>query len=133
MCNFEILLIEDNEADTLLVEAALDGLAKSHHLPCAKDVLRFLRCTPSIDLILLDLGLPDVNGIQVLRDIKADPELKNLPVMILTGSESEDDLARCYEAGAAGYVTKTFSFVDLKRQMAGIVRFWNSVATLPPK
>jgi CheY-like chemotaxis protein len=136
----EILLVEDNPGDVrLTIEALREGKVRNH-LSVAEDgeeALAFLRRegsyahAPRPDLILLDLNLPRKDGREVLAEIKADPRLKTIPVVILTTSQADQDVARSYELNANCYVTKP---VDLE-QFIGVVQsiedFWLTVVTLP--
>jgi CheY-like chemotaxis protein len=136
----EILLVEDNPGDVrLTIEALREGKVRNH-LSVAEDgeeALAFLRRegshagAPRPDLILLDLNLPRKDGREVLAEIKADPRLRSIPVVILTTSQADQDVARSYELSANCYVTKP---IDLE-QFIGVVRsietFWLTIVTLP--
>lgn len=137
----EILLVEDNPGDVrLTVEALKDGKIRNR-LSVTKDgvqALSFLRgegefaCAPRPDLILLDLNLPRMDGRELLAEIKSDPLLKRIPVVVLTTSQSDKDIADCYELQANCYITKP---VDLNRFMEvlhSIEDFWLSIVRLPP-
>jgi chemotaxis family two-component system response regulator Rcp1 len=138
----EILLVEDNPADVDLTQETL-AYAKIrnrlHVVNDGDDALAFLRrqgrYSEAIrpDLILLDLNLPRKDGREVLAELKADPELRSIPVVVLTSSDAEKDVVRSYDLGANCYVTKP---VDLD-QFANVVRtiedFWFVVVKLPPK
>ena len=136
----EILLVEDSPGDvTLTIEALRDAkVANSLHVARdGEEALRFLRQEgeyadkPRPDLILLDLNMPRKDGREVLADLKADDELKRIPVVVLTTSQSEDDVAAAYNLAANCYVAKP---VDLD-QFLGVVRaiddFWLSLVKLP--
>ncbi|MEX2158001.1 MAG: response regulator [Dehalococcoidia bacterium] len=137
----EILLVEDNPGDArLTMEALAEGKVRNN-ISVASDgvaALSFLRGeakasgTPRPDLILLDLNLPRKDGREVLAEIKDDPQLRQIPVVILTTSRAEEDIAKSYQLHANCYVTKP---VDLT-QFIGVVRsvegFWLSVVKLPP-
>jgi two-component system, chemotaxis family, response regulator Rcp1 len=138
----EILLVEDNPADVDLTQETL-AYAKIrnrlHVVNDGEDALAFLRRQGRYkeairpDLILLDLNLPRKDGREVLAELKADPELKAIPVVVLTSSDAEKDVVRSYDLGANCYVTKP---VDLD-QFANVVRtiedFWFVVVKLPYK
>lgn len=138
----EILLVEDNPADVDLTQETL-AYAKIrnrlHVVNDGEDALAFLRrqgrYSEAIrpDLILLDLNLPRKDGREVLAELKADPELRSIPVVVLTSSDAEKDVVRSYHLGANCYVTKP---VDLD-QFANVVRtiedFWFIVVKLPYK
>ena len=137
----EVLLVEDSLGDVRLTrEALLEGRV-CNNLSVVGDgveALEFLRRRGKHsnavrpDLILLDLNLPRKDGREVLVEIKADPELKNIPVVVLTTSHADQDVLRSYELQANCYITKP---VDLE-QFLGVVKaikhFWLAVVTLPP-
>lgn len=136
----EILLVEDSPGDVTLTVEALRDARVANNLHVARDgeeALRFLRREgefadrPRPDLILLDLNMPRKDGREVLADLKADDELKRIPVVVLTTSQSEDDVAAAYNLSANCYVAKP---VDLD-QFLGVVRaiddFWLSLVKLP--
>jgi CheY-like chemotaxis protein len=137
----EILLIEDNPGDVRLVEEALRENKLLNNLSVARDgveALAFLRREEQYadatrpDLILLDLNLPRKSGHEVLREVKADDNLKRIPVVVLTTSEAEDDILDTYNHHANCYVTKPIGlvqFVEIIRQIEG---FWLGVVKLPP-
>jgi CheY-like chemotaxis protein len=138
----EILLVEDNPGDVrLTIEALKEGKVRNN-LAVAKDgveALAFLRRQGNYadasrpDLILLDLNLPRKDGREVLAEIKEDPALRRIPVVVLTTSKAEEDIVRTYDLHANCYITKP---VDLE-QFISVVRsiddFWLSVVRLPPK
>jgi two-component system, chemotaxis family, response regulator Rcp1 len=136
----EILLVEDNPGDVRLTREALKDGKVSNRLHVVVDgveALAFLRregehaTAVRPDLILLDLNLPKMDGRQVLAEIKADPTLRQIPVVILTSSQAEEDICRSYDLHANCYVTKP---VDLDRFMT-VVRavedFWLAIVRLP--
>lgn len=140
--DIEILLIEDNYGDIRLTQEAFKEGKVKNRLSVVQDgvdALSFLRRegqyadAPRPDLILLDLNLPRKDGREVLADIKADPSLRRIPVVILTTSEMEEDVLRSYELHANCYITKP---VDLDKFIAvvkTIDEFWLSIVKLPPK
>ena len=137
---FEILLVEDNLADVrLIMEALAEGKITSH-LTVAEDgvhALEFLRgILPArkpahFDLILLDLNLPRKNGREVLVELKHDPKLQHIPVIVLTSSEAEEDIRAAYAAHANCYVTKPVGLERLMQVIRSIEDFWLTVARLP--
>jgi len=138
MQQIHILLVDDNEGDILLTREALDDARIINKISIAYDgveALRFLRKqigTPGMpDLILLDINLPKMDGTELLGIIKADPELKRIPVIMLTTSSAEKDILASYDNHANCYITKP---VDLDRFM-DVVRtiedFWISIVRLP--
>ncbi len=137
-----ILLVDDNRADVDLMKEGLKQSKLSHVLSVVMDgeeAMGFLQrkgkyasaTTP--DLVLLDLNLPKKDGREVLAEIKGDPSLKQIPVVVLSGSEAETDIRAAYKLGANCYLTKPFSLDQLLAMVNSLAEFWFSVATLPPK
>jgi len=124
-----ILLVEDNPSDVEITRRALQKGQVRHQLTVARDGqealdILFGRQNDNVappDLILLDLNLPKVDGREVLEKVKADPELRHIPVVVITISTREEDMARCYELGVKTFITKPARFEDF------VV-----IATLPP-
>jgi CheY-like chemotaxis protein len=138
----EILLVEDNPADVELTREALEHAKLRNRLHVALDglaALAFLRrqgpyaAAPRPDLILLDLNLPRKDGREVLAEIKADPNLKVIPVVILTTSQAEEDILKSYALNANCYVTKPVDFAAFMKVVQAIDDFWFSVVVLPPE
>ena len=138
----EILMVEDNLADAELTrismrEAKILNYSRLHHVVDGEEALEFLRKrgahakAPDPDLILLDLNLPRKSGSQVLEEIKADPELRDIPVVVLTSSESEEDIARSYRLHANAYVQKPVGLAQFTKVVAAIETFWFQVVRLP--
>jgi two-component system response regulator len=88
---------------------------------------------PRPDLILLDLNLPRKNGREVLAEIKADPDLRTIPIVVLTTSNADDDILKAYNLNANCYVVKPVGFDNFMKAMQSIRHFWFSVVTLPPE
>ncbi len=88
---------------------------------------------PVPDLILLDLKMPGIDGVEVLRKIKEAPEVKRVPVIMLTSSEEEEDRMGSYKAGANGYLVKPISFDDFSRMIRSVVSYWCGHNVRPPK
>jgi len=136
----EILLVEDSPTDQLLAREALaEGRIPSrlHVVSDGVEAMAFLRgegrysSAPRPDLILLDLNLPKKGGREVLAEIKASETLKAIPVVILTTSESEQDVRHAYQLHASCYVSKPVDFVAFRTAMQSIQDFWFSKARLP--
>jgi two-component system response regulator len=136
----EILLVEDNPGDVELTREALHDSKVHMHLSVVNDgveALAFLRRqtryadAPRPDLILLDLNLPRKDGRGVLAEIKADPELRQIPVVILTSSQAEQDILRAYELHANCYVTKPVDLDQFITIVRSIEQFWFTVVKLP--
>ena len=137
----EILLVEDNPGDVRLTQEALKEGKVYNNLHWAKDgveALEFLKregkhaSAPRPDIILLDLNLPKKDGREVLAQIKKDGELKQIPVVVLTTSEAEEDVLKSYELHANCYVTKPVDLEKFIHVVQSIDRFWLTVVTLPP-
>jgi two-component system, chemotaxis family, response regulator Rcp1 len=138
----EILLVEDNPGDIRLTVEALRENKVGNNLHVARDgveALAFLRREGQFasasrpDLILLDLNLPKKDGYEVLGDIKSDPGLKRIPVVILTTSNAEQDILRSYDLHANCFITKPVGlnqFIEIVRSIEG---FWVTIVTLPPE
>ncbi|MFI5341856.1 MAG: response regulator [Candidatus Methylomirabilales bacterium] len=138
----EILLVEDNEGDARLTrEAFKDGkiLNALHHVWDGVEALAFLRregayrSVPSPDVILLDLNLPRRDGREVLAEIKGDPDLKHIPVVVLTTSNDEQDILRSYNLHANCFITKPVRLEDFLQVVQSIEDFWLTIVRLPPK
>lgn len=138
--NISILLVEDNPGDVRLTREALAESGLSSTLHVAGDglqAIRFLstamdeRNTPLPDLILLDLNLPGMSGNQVLERLKHEPRLSIIPVVVLSTSDSENDVRACYAAHANCYITKPASYAPFLEAVACIERFWLQTARLP--
>ena len=138
----EILLVEDNPGDVRLTREALkDGkiINKLHVAEDGVEALAFLRREGKYhnavrpELILLDLNLPKKDGREVLAEIKADKELKRIPVVILTSSAAEQDIVRSYNLHANCYVTKPVDLDQFINVVKSIEHFWLSVVKLPPE
>jgi chemotaxis family two-component system response regulator Rcp1 len=136
----EILLVEDNTGDVRLTMEALRDVKASNHLTVASngvEALAMLRGMPPhkeaghFDLILLDLNLPKKNGRELLADLKSDPKLKRIPVVILTTSKAEEDILKAYDLHANCYITKPTDFDQFMHVVRSIEDFWLSVVTLP--
>ena len=136
----EILLVEDNPGDVRLTREALKDAKVANNLNVvndgeqALDYLnrrgRFADATRP-DLVLLDLNLPKVDGREVLASIKADSDLKRIPVVVLTTSSAEEDILRSYDLHANCYVTKPVEFDSFLKIVESIDDFWLSIVRLP--
>lgn len=135
-----ILLVEDNPRDVRLVREALAERSIKCELLTASDgelALRMLRregehaSLPIPDLVLLDINLPIVNGIEVLEIVKQDAQLRTVPVLILSTSSADTDVMRCYSLHANSYLVKPADFDDFSRMIGEVYTFWLQTA-LPP-
>jgi chemotaxis family two-component system response regulator Rcp1 len=140
--HIEILLVEDSPADVLLTREAFEQNKILNTLYVAEDgieAMDFLykrgtyASAPRPDLILLDLNLPRKNGREVLAEIKADPDLKKIPIVVLTTSGAEEDVLRAYDLNANCYVVKPVGFDNFMEAIQSIRHFWFSIVTLPPE
>jgi two-component system, chemotaxis family, response regulator Rcp1 len=136
----EILLVEDSPGDVKLTQEALRDAEVPNSLHIARDgeeAMRFLRQeaefadVPKPDLILLDLNMPRMDGREVLAAIKADPALRRIPVIILTTSQSEDDIAEAYSLAANCYVAKPVDLDEFLDVVRAIDDFWLTLVKLP--
>jgi CheY-like chemotaxis protein len=136
----EVLLVEDDPGDVLLTKEAFEDNKVKNNLSVVSDgeeAIRFLRREGDYgeaarpDLILLDLNLPRKDGREVLKDIKADPELRSIPVVVLTTSEADEDILSSYDLHANAYVTKPVDFDSFIRIVRQIDDFFVSVVKLP--
>ncbi|PIM52259.1 response regulator [Roseateles chitinivorans] len=135
-----ILLIEDNPGDADLVAETLEQSRLRLDIAVAVDgaqaLARLLReppyeAAPRPDLILLDLNLPKLGGREVLARIKVEPELREIPVVVLTSSDAEHDIVKSYQLGANCYVTKPVGLVAFQSIVQAIEGFWFTVVKLP--
>ncbi|MEI7848036.1 MAG: response regulator [Chloroflexota bacterium] len=138
----DILLVEDSQADVIITREAFAEsklLNMLHVVEDGVEAMEFLRqigkhaSAPRPDLILLDLNLPRKNGREVLVEIKTDPRFKNIPVVILTTSQSEKDVLQAYNEHANCYIVKPVGFDNFVAAMKSIQQFWFSIVTLPPE
>ena len=138
----DILLAEDNPADVRLTQEALRDAKVCTNLSVVADgveAMAFLRRegeygdAPRPDLILLDLNMPRMDGRETLAEIKSDPDLRRIPVVILTISAAEQDILRSYDLHANCYVTKPVNLDRFMRIVKSVDNFWLTVAKLPPR
>ena len=138
----EILLVEDSPSDVEFTVEALKEAKVRNHLSIVEDgvqAMEFLRRqgqytkAPRPDLIMLDLNLPRKDGREVLAELKADADLKMIPVVVLTTSRAEEDVLRAYQLHANCYITKPVDFQQFLNVVRAIESFWLYVVTLPPR
>jgi two-component system, chemotaxis family, response regulator Rcp1 len=132
----EVLLVEDNPGDVRLTREALRDAKVRNSLHVAPDgvaAMAFLRQAdaPRPAVILLDLNLPRMNGREVLEAVKRDPALQNIPVVVLTTSQAEQDIAESYRLGANAYVTKPVGLEQFFGVVQSIEQFWFETVKLP--
>ena len=137
-----ILLVEDNPGDVRLTVEALREGKVSNSLYVARDgveALAFVRRegefkdAPRPDVILLDLNLPRKSGFEVLAELKADADLKRIPVVVLTTSQAEEDILKTYNLHANCYISKPVDLEKFIKVVHSLENFWLSVVRLPPK
>ena len=140
-----ILMADDDADDRLLAKDALNECKITnalHFVENGEELLDYLRQegkyaslanTPRPGLILLDLNMPRKDGREALQEIKADPKLRSIPVVVLTTSKAETDISRIYELGANSFITKPVSFDALIKVMSELVHYWFELVELPPQ
>lgn len=135
-----ILHVEDSEGDILLIHDAIEETGLAYHIDVAgngEEALRILQKKDQFyeggapDLIFLDLNMPLMNGYEFLDIIKADPELRHIPVIILTTSSSRTDILKSYDKYCNCYITKPEDAFELDKVIKSIENFWFTVAELP--
>jgi two-component system, chemotaxis family, response regulator Rcp1 len=135
-----VLLVEDNPGDIRLTREALKESGVSCKIHVAEDgeqALAFLRREGSHgsavrpNLVLLDLNLPKLDGLEVLRQLKSDPELKRIPVVVFTSSRRREDILATYDSHANCYVTKPSNFNEFEQAIRGVVDYWLKRVALP--
>lgn len=137
-----ILLVEDNERDIELTLAAFEEHKLVNEVVVARDGIealdylhrrgQFAHRGPDPAVVLLDLKMPKVNGLEVLAQMKSDPRLRTIPVVVLTSSREEPDLARCYGLGANAYVVKPVDFRQFIQAIQSLGFFWAILNEPPP-
>jgi len=136
-----MLLVEDNPTDQLITREALEHakvLLNLHVVEDGVQTMQFLRRSgkyaqaPRPDLVLLDLNLPKKDGREVLAEIKKDPDLKLIPVVILTTSKADEDISLAYRYQANCFITKPVGYANFNEVMRSIEKFWFTVVSLPP-
>ncbi len=140
--SIEVLLVEDNPGDVRLTKEALrEGKVRNnlHVAPDGVEALAFLRREGQYasavrpDLVLLDLNLPRKDGREVLEEMKSDPALMNIPVVVLTSSQAEQDILKAYNLHANCYVTKPVDLDQFITVVKSIENFWFTIVKLPPE
>jgi CheY-like chemotaxis protein len=138
-----ILMAEDDADDRLLVKEALEESRVLNELRFVEDgeeLLEYLRrqgryageeASPRPGLVLLDLNMPRKDGREALREIKADPELRRIPIVVMTTSKAEEDIFRSYDSGASSYITKPVTFDRLVELMKTLGQYWIEFVELP--
>lgn len=139
MKTVKILVVEDSPSDVRLIREALREAPMVVHMTVARDGVEAMdylqQCkkadSPLPDLVLLDLNLPRKNGREVLVEVKNDPVLKQMPVLIMTSSYDEEDIAQAYSLNANCYIRKPIDLLEYQRVVRAIEDFWFLTVTLP--
>lgn len=138
-----ILLADDDEEDRMLACDALAESRLSNDISCVtdgEDLMDYLKrqgkylppaIAPRPGLILLDLNMPRKDGREALREIKADPQLRQIPVVVMTTSKANEDIFHSYDAGASSFITKPVTFEGLIDVMKGLGKYWFEIIDLP--
>ena len=142
MIKRDILIIEDNENEAMLIrEAIKDTLIQNnaHVVHDASEAIKILNredeylTIPRPDLIFMDLRMPSFNGFEFLQIVKNDPALASIPVIVMTGSDEESDIAQAYKLMANCYIVKPTNFTKYKKVVSATSDFWIGIAKLPMK
>lgn len=137
---FDLLIVDDDPAQLRMVQTLLRELRLEHRCQCAADgqqALDLLKRKPPFekafrpDLILLDLNMPGMDGCEVLRQIKSDPELRIIPVVMLSSSQAMQDIDACYREHANAYIRKPTDLESNLKLLRDIDRFWADLVVLP--
>lgn len=137
-----LLLVEDNPGDARLIKEGFRDARLSntlHHVTDGAEALDFLyqraghENAPRPDLVLLDWNLPRTSGEEVLEEVKNDPSLANVPIVVLTSSEAEEDIIKSYENQANAYITKPVDPDDFFETVRSFEKFWVRVVRFPPQ
>ncbi|MFC1671889.1 response regulator [Planctomycetota bacterium] len=129
-----ILMAEDDPDDRMLARDALEEARLVNHIDFVEDgeeLMAYLREEPPPGLILLDLNMPKKDGREALAEIKADPNLRHIPVVVLTTSKEEEDVARTYDLGVNSFIVKPVTFESLVDIMKAIAKYWFEIVRLP--
>jgi len=123
----KILLVEDDRIEILKFKRSVSNIINDYVLSLSNNGKEaFIEIDKEIpDLIILDLNMPDTNGIEFLTILKNDEELKHIPVIILTTSNNDKDISECYRLGIAGYVLKPLKYDDYESKIKAVLRYWS--------
>jgi chemotaxis family two-component system response regulator Rcp1 len=131
-----VLFVDDDPDHAVLITRAIkeaDTTAEIHTASDGEAALALLRTTEDVspDLVLLDINMPGLSGLDVLAQIKGDAALRRLPVVMLTSSELSSDIARAYELGASGYISKPSLMHDLRAVLGNTLLYWSAMKRAP--
>lgn len=139
-----ILIADDDADDRLMAKEALEENRLANEIRFVvdgEDLLDYLHCRGKYDapdsaprpgVILLDLNMPKMDGREALKEIKSDPELRQIPIVVLTTSQAEEDIYRTYDLGVNSFITKPVSFASLADMMKTLAKYWFEIVKLPP-
>ena len=139
-----ILIADDDADDRMLTKEALEEnrlVNQIRFVVDGEDLMDYLNClgkysetgsAPRPGLILLDLNMPKMDGREALAEIKADPELRQIPIIVLTTSKADEDIFRTYDLGVNSFITKPVSFAALAEVMKTLTKYWFEIVELPP-
>lgn len=131
-----VLIVDDDADDRMFLEQALRQIGYTQHIEFLEDgeeLMDYLT-RPDSDLpnlVILDLNMPRKNGLQALQEIKANPQLRRLPVVVLTTSSADEDVSRSYDLGGNSFITKPFNFNRLVEMMRALKTYWIDTVKLP--
>jgi len=140
-----ILTADDDADDRLMAKEALEENRLANEIRfvvAGEDLMDYLHCrgnyadagsAPRPGLILLDLNMPKKDGREALREIKSDAELRQIPTIVLTTSQAEEDIFRTYDLGVNSFITKPVSFTALAEVMKTLTKYWFEIVELPPE
>lgn len=140
--SLDILLAEDSEADIKIALRAFERALLKHTIHIVRDgqeALDFLRRrdrhaqASRPDIVLLDIQMPKLTGLQVLEEIKKDAALRSIPVVMLTSSRNENDIRTSYSNSVAGFIHKPIAFEDFEKLVGGFSLYWSSISHLPKR
>lgn len=125
----KILLIEDDMIEVMKVNRTISSLKLPHEVievGNGEEALDYLKSENSLpDIILLDLNMPKMNGVEFLNILRSDQVLKYLPTIILTTSSNQKDILECYKAGVAGYIVKPLKYEDYVEKLTNLLKYWS--------
>lgn len=137
---FNLLLVEDEQADALMFQEMIDDTSPDvqlHHVVNGHEAMRFLRRetgyegSPRPDLIVLDLNMPVMSGHEFLEQAKGVESIRSIPVLVLSTSDTVEDIHRSYDSQASGYVIKPGTYAEYVKVMTTIQAYWQGVVSLP--
>ena len=131
MVEAKILIADDSKMNQQILSEILGGRYECLYADDGMQALELLHSEFDIELVLLDINMPRKNGFEVLAEIRNDPELRQVPVVMLTTSKQESDVLRAYSTGACSFISKPFNFDKMKQIARHFAIYWTSVADVP--